>query len=91
MIPRTGDDWMSWLPERGREIVTAIAFSTRLPLARVVPAETSSADLATAIWALPLAGLLVGADRRCSLCGRAPARRAGVAGGGAHHRGDAWR
>ena len=61
MIPRTGDDWMSWLPERGREIVTAIAFSTRLPLARVVPAETSSADLATAIWALPLAGLLVGA------------------------------
>ena len=61
MIPRTRDDWTQWLAERGREIVAAIAFSTRLPLARVVPAETSSADLAQSIWALPLAGLLVGA------------------------------
>ena len=61
MIPGTRDDWTQWLAERGREIVAAIAFSTRLPLARVVPAETSSADLAQSIWALPLAGLLVGA------------------------------
>jgi adenosylcobinamide-GDP ribazoletransferase len=61
MIPRTPDDWMSWAAERGREIVTAVAFSTRLPLARVVPAEASAADLAAAIWALPLAGVLVGA------------------------------
>ena len=61
MIPGTRDDWTQWLAERGREIVAANAFSTRLPLARLAPAEMSSADLAQSIWALPLAGLLVGA------------------------------
>ena len=62
-IPGTRDDWLSFLAARGREIGTGIAFSTRLPLARIVPAEsadTAKADLAQAIWALPLAGLVVG-------------------------------
>jgi adenosylcobinamide-GDP ribazoletransferase len=62
-IPGTRDDWLSWLAARGREIAIGIAFSTRLPLSRVPAAasDASPTELAQAIWALPLAGLLVGA------------------------------
>jgi len=62
-IPGTRDDWLSWLAARGREIATGIAFSTRLPLSRVPAAasDASPAELAQAIWTLPVAGLIVGA------------------------------
>jgi adenosylcobinamide-GDP ribazoletransferase len=50
-------DWTPWLATRAGEIGTALAFSTRLPLGRFVPAD---GNLAQAVWALPLAGLVVG-------------------------------
>jgi adenosylcobinamide-GDP ribazoletransferase len=50
-------DWSPWLAARVGEIGTSLAFSTRLPLPRVAPAEV---NLAQAVWALPLAGLVVG-------------------------------
>jgi adenosylcobinamide-GDP ribazoletransferase len=51
-------DWSPWLAARAGEIGTALAFSTRLPLRRLSPAD---GNLAQAVWALPLAGLVVGA------------------------------
>lgn len=57
-IPRTTDDWRPWAAARLNEIISALLFSTRLPLPRAAP--TSAAALAQAIWALPLAGILVG-------------------------------
>jgi len=54
----TRDDWGAWLAARGGEVRTAIMFSTRLPLGHTAP--VGGAELAEAIWALPLAGLVVG-------------------------------
>ena len=88
MINRgTWEDWAPWFGNRAGEIRTAVSFSTRLPLPAF--ARAAEATIAQAIWALPLAGLLVGGAWRHRLCHRAPARRAGVAGGGARHRRDA--
>jgi adenosylcobinamide-GDP ribazoletransferase len=59
MINRgTWDDWAPWFGNRAGEIKTAVIFSTRLPLPAFAPA--GGATIAQAIWALPLAGLLVG-------------------------------
>ena len=59
MINRgTWDDWAPWFGNRAGEIKTAVTFSTRLPLAAF--AAAGEATIAQAIWALPLAGLLVG-------------------------------
>ena len=52
--------WRDWSPSvaaRVGEIGTALAFSTRLPLGRFAPAD---GNLAQAVWALPIAGLVVG-------------------------------
>lgn len=51
-------DWRPSLAARAGEIATALAFSTRLPLSRLPPV---SGNLAQAVWALPIAGLVVGA------------------------------
>src|SRR5271155_4388576 len=60
MINRgTWDDWAPWLAARAGEIKAAVVFSTRLPLPGVAP--TGGSAIAQAIWALPLAGLVVGA------------------------------
>jgi adenosylcobinamide-GDP ribazoletransferase len=60
MINRgTWDDWAPWLAARTGEIKTAVLFSTRLPLPGVAPVDGTA--IAQAIWALPLAGLVVGA------------------------------
>jgi adenosylcobinamide-GDP ribazoletransferase len=53
------DQWASWLADRGREIGAGILFSTRLPLMPAAPAD--GADIAEAVWTLPLAGIVVGA------------------------------
>jgi adenosylcobinamide-GDP ribazoletransferase len=59
MINRgTWEDWAPWVGNRAGEIKTAIIFSTRLPLPAFAPA--GDATIAQAIWALPLAGVLVG-------------------------------
>jgi adenosylcobinamide-GDP ribazoletransferase len=58
MMPGTRDEWTSWLAQRAGELRTGILFSTRIPFARLAPA--SGADLERAVWALPLAGLIVG-------------------------------
>ncbi len=50
-------DWSPWAAARAGEVGTALAFSTRLPLARLAPAD---GNLTQAVWALPLAGLVVG-------------------------------
>jgi len=63
MIPGTWDEWAPWLAERARELKTAVVFSTRLPLPRAEPigvAAGEPAPIAQAVWALPLAGVLVG-------------------------------
>ncbi len=57
------DEWKPWLAERAEELSVSIAFSTRLPLARAAPISgTDSAQglLARAVWALPIAGVVVG-------------------------------
>jgi adenosylcobinamide-GDP ribazoletransferase len=54
----TWDDWAPWLAERAGEFTTSVVFSTRLPLARAAP--ISGAAIAQAVWALPLAGVIVG-------------------------------
>lgn len=54
-------DWTErrhWLAERAHELSTAIAFETRLPIGHV--AADSGTTLADAVWALPIAGLLIG-------------------------------
>jgi adenosylcobinamide-GDP ribazoletransferase len=59
MIDRgTWDDWAPWFGNRAGEIKTAVVFSTRLPLPAFGPA--GDATIAQAIWALPLAGVVVG-------------------------------
>jgi adenosylcobinamide-GDP ribazoletransferase len=68
MIPGTRDDWARWLAERAGEIKTGILFSTRLPFAHAAPSggadftqgALAKAVLAQALWALPLAGIVVG-------------------------------
>jgi adenosylcobinamide-GDP ribazoletransferase len=57
MIPGTKDDWTRFLADRGHEIRSAIVFATRLPLGG---APIGGAELARALWALPLAGLIIG-------------------------------
>jgi adenosylcobinamide-GDP ribazoletransferase len=48
----------NWLAGRLAELRASFAFSTRLPLARVVP--SAPANLALAAWAFPIVGLVVG-------------------------------
>jgi adenosylcobinamide-GDP ribazoletransferase len=57
-IPGSRDEWTHWLAERLHELNVSVLFSTRLPLARALP--ISGGELARAIWALPLAGIVVG-------------------------------
>jgi len=56
--PQFSDDWRPWAGERVRELGTGIAFSTRLPLRHA--AAIGGAALAQAVWALPIAGVIVG-------------------------------
>jgi adenosylcobinamide-GDP ribazoletransferase len=55
----TREDWRPWLAERAGELRTAIAFLTRIPLAHA--GSVSGGALAQAVWAFPLAGVIVGA------------------------------
>ena len=48
----------SWLEDRIEELKAAIGFCTRLPLYRTAPPPGST--LSRAVWAFPLAGLVVG-------------------------------
>jgi adenosylcobinamide-GDP ribazoletransferase len=62
-MPNFAEDWRPWLAERAREIGASIAFLTRLPLPRAAPVGGTAhgeAELAQAVWAFPLAGLVVG-------------------------------
>jgi len=54
----TGDDWRPWVAERAGEFSAAVAFLTRIPFAR--RSAVSGAALAPAVWAFPLAGVIVG-------------------------------
>jgi adenosylcobinamide-GDP ribazoletransferase len=58
MIPGTQNEWRPWLAERASELKVAMVFLTRLPLGRMAPA--GAASLAQAVWAFPLAGIIVG-------------------------------
>ena len=62
-IPGAGNDWQAWLGERVAELQSAILFLTRLPFRRGKDAAGALADapLAQAVWAFPVAGVLVGA------------------------------
>jgi len=63
MIPGSRDEWTAWLAARGRETTAAVMFATRLPLVRAAAdagAGAAEKGLAPAVWALPLAGLVVG-------------------------------
>ena len=57
MTPPAWNDWSPWFAARLDELKTSILFSTRLPLPRVAPVDGA---LAQAVWALPLAGVIVG-------------------------------
>ena len=60
MTPKP-DAWQAaapWLAERAGELKISIAFLTRLPFARAAP--ITGAALAPAVWAFPIAGVLVG-------------------------------
>ena len=62
-MPNFAEDWRPWLAARAREIGASIAFLTRLPLPRAAPVGGTAhgeAELAQAVWAFPLAGLVVG-------------------------------
>lgn len=65
-MPGGRDDWRPWAAERGRDVKAALAFLTRLPLARVAPAagagepDAAAPVLALASWAFPLVGIVVG-------------------------------
>jgi adenosylcobinamide-GDP ribazoletransferase len=48
----------TWIEERAEELRASVAFCTRLPLPRQMPATGSA--LSRAAWAFPLAGLIVG-------------------------------
>jgi adenosylcobinamide-GDP ribazoletransferase len=62
--PGEWNSWRPWLAERADELKTAVAFATRLPLPFPQPAPIGGAieraALGQAVWALPVAGLLVG-------------------------------
>jgi adenosylcobinamide-GDP ribazoletransferase len=58
MIPGTRDDWRPRLAERRHELWTSIIFLTRIPFAHAGPANGGA--LAPAVWAFPLAGVMVG-------------------------------
>ena len=58
MTPPAWNDWSPWFAARLGELKTSILFSTRLPLPRVAP--VGGGALAQAVWALPLAGVIVG-------------------------------
>ena len=58
MIPGTRDDWRPGLAERRHELLTSIIFLTRIPFAHAGPANGGA--LAPAVWAFPLAGVMVG-------------------------------
>jgi adenosylcobinamide-GDP ribazoletransferase len=58
MIPGTRDDWRPWLAERRGELWTSVVFLTRIPFAHAGPADGGA--LAPAVWAFPLAGVIVG-------------------------------
>jgi adenosylcobinamide-GDP ribazoletransferase len=63
-IPGTGNDWRAWLSERAAELESAVLFLTRLPFPRgkaAGSAALAAAALAQAVWAFPIAGVLVGA------------------------------
>jgi len=55
---RAWGDWGPWLGARASELKASLEFATRLPLARAAPVGGSA--LAPAVWALPLAGAVVG-------------------------------
>ena len=57
-LPGNRDEWTRWLGERADEIRTGVLFSTRLPVAAVAPG--GGATIASAVWTLPIAGLIVG-------------------------------
>ena len=48
----------SWLEDRGLELKASLAFCTRLPLGRAT--SQSAKALANAVWALPVAGFVIG-------------------------------
>jgi adenosylcobinamide-GDP ribazoletransferase len=56
--PDAWQAWGPWLAERTGELKVSIAFLTRLRLAREPPMTGGS--LAQAVWAFPIAGILVG-------------------------------
>jgi adenosylcobinamide-GDP ribazoletransferase len=56
--PTFPDDWRPRLAARTGELGAAITFLTRLPRPRAAPAGGSA--IADAVWAFPLAGLVVG-------------------------------
>ena len=55
MTPLSG----SWLQDRARELKASLAFCTRLPLGHAAAADAKA--VASAAWALPVAGLIIGA------------------------------
>ena len=46
------------LEDRAKELTASIVFLTRLPFARAMP--ITGADIAQAVWAFPIAGILIG-------------------------------
>jgi adenosylcobinamide-GDP ribazoletransferase len=56
--PDAWQAWGPWLGERTSELKVSIGFSTRLPFAH--PPPITGAALGLAVWALPIAGILVG-------------------------------
>jgi adenosylcobinamide-GDP ribazoletransferase len=56
--PDAWQAWGPWLGERTSELKVSIGFSTRLPFAH--PQPVTGAALGLAVWALPIAGVLVG-------------------------------
>jgi len=63
-IPGAGNDWQAWLGERVAELQSAILLLTRLPFRRgkdTAGAALADVPLAQAVWAFPVAGVLVGA------------------------------
>src|SRR5579885_896572 len=57
-MPGTRDEWGRWLAARAGDFTVCVLFCTRLRFARAAP--VGGADLAAALWALPLAGVVVG-------------------------------
>jgi adenosylcobinamide-GDP ribazoletransferase len=57
-IPGTKGEWTDFLAARAHELRAAVLFSTRLPLAHSHAVDGTA--MAQGLWALPLAGLVVG-------------------------------